>query len=232
MNRETRESAGEAGYEIKASQEEEFDYYEVFELSPAARPDTVHSVYRILARRYHPDNADTGDEATFRRLVQAYRVLSDPERRAAYDVHWHANRKLQWRIFDHADASTKVAVEKRKRQGILALLYTKRVNAPEQPTLTITEMAELLGSAREHLEVSLWYLQKKGWVERTDNGRYSITVDGFDEAEARGTWQVPKDRLLTDGGREPEPRPAAARPKAPNDPANEALRDFVRRYRI
>ena len=227
---------------------EEFDFYEIFELGPNARIDTIHSVYRLLARRYHPDNPDTGDENAFRRLVEAYRVLSDPEDRAAYDVKWHSKQKLQWKIFDQSDASTKVALEKRKRKGILTLLYTKRVNAPDQPALTLAEMADLLGCAREHLEVSLWYLKKRGWVEGADNGRFAITVDGFDEAETHGTWQVPKDRLLTDGNltasdpipdpvsnpvpdlapEPPEPAPSASPP--PRETLDE-LSDILARYR-
>ncbi len=217
-------------YRTGPEREEEFDYYEVFELGPNARLDTIHSVYRILARRYHPDNQETGDAETFNKLSRAYHVLSDPERRAAYDVQWHAKQKLQWKIFDQSDASTKVAVEKRKRLGILSLLYTKRVNSPERPTLTIGEVADLIGCHRKHLEVSLWYLLKRGWVERGDNGRYSITVDGFDQAEAHGTWQVPKDRLLTDGNlnRRQDDIP----PEAESMESSQALRDIVARYRV
>ncbi len=45
----------------EAVQEEFADYYEVLELSPAAETETIHRVYRLLAARYHPDNAQTGD---------------------------------------------------------------------------------------------------------------------------------------------------------------------------
>ncbi|MCP5118139.1 MAG: DnaJ domain-containing protein [bacterium] len=221
---------GKNGRRAGADRTEDFDYYELFELGPNARIDTIHGVYRLLARRYHPDNPDTGDECTFRHLVEAYKVLSDPESRAAYDVQWHAKQKLQWKIFDRSDAATKMAGEKRKRKGILSLLYTKRVNVPDQPTLTMAEMVDLLGCAREHLGVSLWYLSKRGWVERSDNGRYSITVDGFDEAEAHGTWQAPKDRLLTDGkGDGPQPSP---RQQAPVPEPDRELRNIVAQYRL
>ena len=178
---------------------EDVDFYEALELSPNAGPDTIHRVYRLLALRYHPDNKETGDEESFKRVLRAYRVLSDPEKRAAYDVRWHASRKLQWQIFVPEDGAPKIAVEKRKRRSILALLYTKRVNAPRQPTMTIHELEDLLGCPRDHLEVGLWYLKQRGWVERGDNGRYEITVEGFEEAENHGVWPVPKDRLLTPG---------------------------------
>ena len=37
------------------------DHYEVLQISPNAEPDTVHRVYRLLAQRLHPDNAQTGN---------------------------------------------------------------------------------------------------------------------------------------------------------------------------
>lgn len=175
---------------------EGFDFYEVLELSPNASPDTIHRVYRMLATRYHPDNRESGDEETFKKVLHAYRVLSDPVMRATYDVEWQAQRKLQWQVFDPNDAHTKVATERRKRRAVLALLYTKRVNAPREPTMTIHDLEDLLGCPRDHLEVCLWYLRQRGWIERSDNGRYEISADGFDEAEEHGSWPAPKDRLL------------------------------------
>jgi hypothetical protein len=62
--------------------------------------------------------------------------------------------------------------------------------------MNLHDLEELLGCPRDHLEVTLWYLKQRGWLERTDNARYSITVEGFDEAEAHGSWPVPKDRML------------------------------------
>ena len=62
------------------------DYYEILQISPSAEPETIHRVYRLLAQRSHPDNAETGNEVQFRILTDAYRVLSDPEKRAEYDV--------------------------------------------------------------------------------------------------------------------------------------------------
>ena len=44
------------------------DYYEVLQISPNAEPETVHRVFRLLAQRFHPDNAETGNEAQFRTL--------------------------------------------------------------------------------------------------------------------------------------------------------------------
>ena len=70
------------------------DHYETLQISPNADLDTIHRVYRILAQRFHPDNAETGDSETFRALIEGYRVLSDPEKRAAFDIEHRATRRV------------------------------------------------------------------------------------------------------------------------------------------
>jgi len=177
-----QETKAEAAPEPEA----EPDYYDVLQLSPKADPDTLHRVYRILAQRYHPDNAETGNEDMFKLVLTAYQVLSNPELRAAYDVRRHSGRQARWRIFDQAEAATGAEGERRKRMGILSLLYTQRINEPDAPSLTAHDFEDLLGCPREHLEVSLWYLKEKGWISRSDNGRYVITAEGFDQAENSG----------------------------------------------
>jgi len=174
----------------------EIDYYDVMEISHKASPDTVHRVYRILAQRLHPDNAETGDEEQFKLLLQAYRVLSDPEQRAAYDVRHLAGRELRWKIFDQAQAVRGSEAERRKRQGILSLLYTQRIHQPDQPALSIHELEDLLGCPKEHLEFSLWYLKERAWIARTDSGRYSITAHGVEQAETASLVSAPDGRLI------------------------------------
>ncbi len=172
------------------------DHYEVLQLSPNADTDTIHRVYRLLAQRYHPDNRESGNEEAFKRVLRAYRLLSDPEQRAAYDVSHSLTRQLRWKIFDQVNASTGMEAEKRKRSGILALLYTKRMHQPDQPGMTAAEMEDLLGCPREHLEFGLWFLRDSALVARTDSGRYAITVKGVNEAESIGAWTPCVDRLL------------------------------------
>jgi len=177
------------------------DYYEVLQISPNADPDMIHRVYRLLAQRYHPDNGDSGDESAFRAVTEAYKVLSDPEKRAAYDVRLHHYRQVRWRLFDQKEAAVGKIAEKAKRRGILDLLYTARRNQPAQPTMTLIELEDLLACPREHLEFSLWYLKENGLVTRTDNGRYAVTAKGVDWAEAEeASGQLRGDRLLTEGG--------------------------------
>jgi curved DNA-binding protein len=164
--------------------EEVTDYYDVLQLSPKADADTIHRVYRLLAQRYHPDNVETGDVSQFKLVLEAYRILSDPEKRAAHDATAMRTRQLRWKIFDQAASAQGTEGEKRKRAGILSVLYTQRLNQPREPGMTVHEMEDLLGCPREHLEFGLWYLKEAGCLTRMDNGRYAITVKGADQVEA------------------------------------------------
>jgi hypothetical protein len=173
------------------------DYYEVLQISPNADPDMIHRVYRLLAQRYHPDNKESGDEKAFRAITDAYKVLSEPEKRAAYDVHLHSYRQVRWRIFDQRQAAVGKVAEKSKRKGILDLLYTKRCNEPEKPSMNLHELEDLLGCPREHLEFSIWYLKENGLITRMDNGRIAVTAKGVDWAEQEeAAERLRSDRLL------------------------------------
>lgn len=62
------------------------DYYEIMGLKRDATQDEIKRAYRKLARKYHPDvSKETDAEARFKELGEAYEVLKDPEKRAAYD---------------------------------------------------------------------------------------------------------------------------------------------------
>src|ERR1700691_3278176 len=159
------------------------DLYEALQISPNADPETIHRVYRILAQRFHPDNQETGSNEIFQNLTYAYHTLADPEKRAAYDAQHRDARRLTWRIFDQSTAPMGVDGERRKREGVLTLLYRKRVAQPEQPFLMLKEMEELLGVPKEHLEFTVWYLRESQLIQRADNGRFTITLKGVDAAE-------------------------------------------------
>jgi curved DNA-binding protein len=62
------------------------DYYDFMGVARGASQDEIKRAYRKLARKYHPDVSKEKDaEAKFKELQEAYEVLKDPEKRAAYD---------------------------------------------------------------------------------------------------------------------------------------------------
>ena len=62
------------------------DYYTTMGLTRDAAPEDIKRAYRKLARKYHPDvSKEKNAEARFKETSEAYEVLSDPEKRAAYD---------------------------------------------------------------------------------------------------------------------------------------------------
>ncbi|MGD9091772.1 MAG: molecular chaperone DnaJ [Anaerolineales bacterium] len=67
------------------------DYYEVLGVPRDASDDDLKSAFRRLARQYHPDvNKEPDAEERFKEINESYAVLSDPDRRAAYDRFGHA----------------------------------------------------------------------------------------------------------------------------------------------
>ena len=67
------------------------DYYDVLGVPRGARQAEIKRAFRRLAMQYHPDrNRDEGAEERFKEINEAYEVLSDPERREAYDRFGHA----------------------------------------------------------------------------------------------------------------------------------------------
>jgi hypothetical protein len=179
-------------------QESFVDYYETLQVSPNADLETIERVFRILAKRYHPDNDHSGDPEKFNILVIAYRVLSSPEKRAAYDVKYERARALRWKLFDEASASEGFETDKRIQQGILSLLYIARRRDAANPGMGIFELERLIGCPEKHMEFHIWYLKEKGWIQRLDTGEFGITVSGV-EAAIENDLLLGKDRLLPAG---------------------------------
>src|SRR3954465_12267791 len=68
------------------------DYYTVLGINRDASDEEIKKAYRKLAMKHHPDRApdDKGAEDKFKEAKEAYEVLSEPKKRAAYDQFGHA----------------------------------------------------------------------------------------------------------------------------------------------
>jgi curved DNA-binding protein CbpA len=172
------------------------DYYELLQLSTNAEAETISRTYRLLAQRYHPDNQETGNDARFRELHQAYTVLSDPEQRTRYDIAHHRQRQDRWRLVSVGGKSEDdFAIEQMYRLTLLEALYTKRRTDPGSASLYSTELETMLGRTREHLEFTIWYLIAKKFVMRDDQSRLLITADGVDYLEENYRANLTRRRL-------------------------------------
>ncbi len=67
------------------------DYYEILGVSKNATAEELKKAYRNLARKHHPDvDKSAGAETKFKEINEAYQVLSDPQKKAAYDQFGHS----------------------------------------------------------------------------------------------------------------------------------------------
>ena len=171
------------------------DYYEVLQLSPRASADMVERVYRMLAKRYHPDNLETGDSEKFSKVREAYQVLNDAESRAAFDVAYENVQAVQWKVFDQTAANDGRAEDRQIIQAILSLLYVERRRDPMRGGLGAIVLERMLGVPQEHLQFPLWYVKQHGWIEVLDSGQIAITIAGIDKLSSQDL-DVRKDRLL------------------------------------
>ena len=75
------------------------DYYKAMGVARDATPDEIKKAHRKLARKYHPDvSKEKNAEARFKEISEAYEVLRDPEKRAAYDrlgANWQAGQEFR-----------------------------------------------------------------------------------------------------------------------------------------
>jgi curved DNA-binding protein CbpA len=188
------------------------NYYEILDASPSDSSEAIERRFRNLARRYHPDNKETGDRSRFDAVVEAHNTLRDTARRAQYhqDHHHHLPPFSQSAADDgaaaEADDETDEAAlfahnlgidrDVHVQNNLLIMLYLQRRRNIKEPGIGNAELERLSGCPPEHLEFHLWYLREKGWIGRGEDGLLSITIDGVDRAAA--IYQESAKKLITD----------------------------------
>src|SRR5438874_11070050 len=144
------------------------DYYELLRVSPGAEVESIQRVHRALAARYHPDNKETGDIERFLLVNEAYQILSDPEKRKAYDAQCKTKKENPLPVFLTKEFTEGVDGEANRRMGMLCLLYTQRRTNPVAPSLSVLDIEQLMFIPREHLTFTIWYLKSKRFMIQDD----------------------------------------------------------------
>jgi curved DNA-binding protein CbpA len=189
------------------------DYYEILDASPSDSSDAIERRFRNLARRYHPDNMETGDRSRFDAVVEAHNTLRDVAKRAQYhqDHHHHLppfspsvaddggpaeaedDEAEEAALFSH---NLGIDRDVHVQNNLLILLYLQRRRNIKEPGIGNAELERLSGCPTEHLEFHIWYLKEKGWIGRGEDGLLSITIDGVDRAAT--IYQESAKKLITD----------------------------------
>ena len=206
--------AGASGYRIGVefahpagrvveSYAKDVDFYEILQLSPRADMETIHRVYRIMAARFHPDNPESGDQERFLQLSEAYRVLSDPDRRAQYDGMRGTEPQRPIPVFQAKAFVDDKEGEANRRLGVMCLLYAKRRRDCDHPSLGLLELEEMMSIPREYLEFTLWYLKQKRYVETSEGADFQLTATGVDFVEAHAPEKPLLHNLLQRGSAAP-----------------------------
>ena len=160
------------------------DYYEMLRVSPGAEIESIQRVHRALAARYHPDNLETGDLERFLLVNEAFKVLSDPEKRKDFDANYKSKKENPMPVFLTKEFTEGVDGEVNRRMGLLCLLYTQRRVNPVLPALSVLEIEQMMFIPREHLLFTIWYLKQKRQIVQDDRSSLMITAEGIDFMEA------------------------------------------------
>jgi curved DNA-binding protein CbpA len=173
------------------------DYYEILEISSNANSGTIERMFRYFAQRYHPDNQDTGDRPRFDAIMEAYDALSDPGKRAQYDVKHKNHLSVRWKLLREASDNKAIEQDVEIQNKLLSIFYVRRRQNLDNPGIGELTLERMLGCPVEHLQFHLWYLKEKGWIRKTESGMFAITVEGVDRANSEQHETNP-NKLLTD----------------------------------
>ena len=175
------------------------DWYEVLGVAPDATDESIKRVFHLVASRFHPDNQDSGDLDRFLRVKTAFEVLSDEQRRKAFDEELRIHNKEPLPVFLSREFTSGVGGEHNRRLGMLCLLYNQRKLNPIVPGLSVLQLERLMFMPREHLEFTVWYLKQKKLVGVDDRSSLTITSEGIDFVEENLPREETVQKLLKAG---------------------------------
>jgi curved DNA-binding protein CbpA len=156
------------------------DHYDVLGIDAKSDSETLQCAYAELARRYHPNNPDTGDQEAFDAVNAAYEVLSDPAQRHAFDNLKGVGEDANCPLFSGTEFFESMGSDAGLRVALLCILYERRKKKPLKPGLPMRYVEAMLNADLDSLFFVLWYAKQRGWVSSDDKSNLLITVQGMD----------------------------------------------------
>ena len=108
--------------------EDNINYYDILGIDSKATPDDIKKAFRKLSLIYHPDR-DTGDNEKFKNITSAYEVLSNVEKRRAYDL----ESSFPFKNFNNEDLIN--IIFRTEDSNFSNFLPKKRDNASKKPNI-------------------------------------------------------------------------------------------------
>lgn len=184
------------------SEEQDFvDYYDILQVQPDCDIRTLEVVYHHLAKAHHPDHSTNADVAMFQLVLEAYRVLKNPDARAEYDEVYFAKMGLEppkrAREAPKGVNSKTAVSDAEAHEKILLQLYKNRREDANNAGVVEWLLKEMLDCGDDLFEFHIWYLKSKGFIELTERGTLAITIAGVDHVIANSRAEIAQELFLT-----------------------------------
>ncbi|WP_176593804.1 J domain-containing protein [Sphingobium sp. EM0848] len=171
------------------------DYYSILQVSPNCDARALEAAYRLLAKMYHPDHAETANVTKFNEVIVAYKALRRPDKRAEYDLLYTEKTGFRFSANDELDGEKTAYDDADAHSKILLFLYKRRRENAQDAGVGRYFVQKMLNCSDEHFEFHIWYLKAKKLIETTEQGTLAITIEGVDHVIAV-SQTIMREKLL------------------------------------
>ncbi|WP_150291698.1 J domain-containing protein [Sphingobium estronivorans] len=171
------------------------DYYQILQVSPTCDGRGLEAAYRLLAKMYHPDHAETADVTKFNEVITAYKALRSAENRAQYNLLYTEKTGFRFPANEEADGEKFAYDDADAHSRILIFLYKRRRENAQDAGVGRYFVQKMLNCSDEHFEFHIWYLKAKNLIETTEQGTLAITIEGVDHVISM-SQTIMREKLL------------------------------------
>lgn len=176
------------------------DYYNILGVHPNCSSRSLETAYHFLAKKYHPDHTDKPDIDKFTDIIEAFRAINNPDKRAAYNTIYsretgYVFSSVEYENGDDDPDEHSALSDANAHRNILLFLYKRRREQARDAGVGRYYVQEMLKCSDELFEFHIWYLREKGFIATTEQGTLAITIEGVDHVISMSRNSL-KERLL------------------------------------